>query len=132
MKMKVVSSNDFEEIASSITRRRVTKSSSRIRNCLFRSYFGTSSRICAVLWELLKRQRKRIAKKDGYGNVSPKHLLWALMFLKVYGVEATLSSMAGGVDEKTYRKWVWIFVKAIANLEPELVCKKLKFFIISF
>ena len=38
------------------------------------------------------------------------HLLWALMFMKIYGKEADLCAHAGGtsgsVDPKTYRKWV--------------------------
>ena len=48
------------------------------------------------------------------------HMMWALMFLKMYGKESAMSSMAG-VDKKTYRKWVWIFVFIIADLEALVV-----------
>lgn len=48
-------------------------------------------------------------------------MLWALMFLKTYAKESVLSGMAGSVDEKTFRKWVWLFVCAIASLESNVV-----------
>ena len=40
-----------------------------------------------------------------------KHLMWALYFMKVYGNEENNSNFAGGVDEKTFRKWSHIFVE---------------------
>jgi len=54
-------------------------------------------------------------------GVVPEHLLWALMFMKVYGKESMHCTMAGAVDEKTFRKWVWIFVLEISYLESEVV-----------
>ena len=68
--------------------------------------FGTSPYICFTLW-------KRIAVPEGS---SPKHLLWALMLLKTYAVQELLASLCG-VDEKTFRKWSWVFVNAISVLE---------------
>jgi len=50
-------------------------------------------------------------------------LLWASHFLKTYGTESTLASQIG-VDEKTFRKWTWILVYAIADLAPEVVSVK--------
>lgn len=49
-----------------------------------------------------------------------KHLLWALMFLKVYGTEHVLAGKIG-VDEATYRNHVWTVVKAIASLKLQVV-----------
>ena len=49
------------------------------------------------------------------------HLLWALMFLKLYCSEAVLSSLAGGVHEQTFRKWSWYFVHEIANLQYKVI-----------
>jgi len=43
------------------------------------------------------------------------------MFLKVYATARVHCSLAGGVDEKTFWKWVWIFVHEIANLEAGMV-----------
>jgi hypothetical protein len=36
------------------------------------------------------------------GEATVAHMLWALMFLKTYAKETTLSGMASGVDEKTF------------------------------
>ena len=48
-------------------------------------------------------------------------MLWGLMFLKIYASEGVLATLAGGVDEKTFRKWAWRFVDAIADLEDDVV-----------
>ena len=48
------------------------------------------------------------------------HLLWALMFLKLYAAECVLASIAA-VNEKTYRKWAWAFVDALADLHTQVV-----------
>jgi hypothetical protein len=81
----------------------------------FRSFFGVSADVCAELWKLLH--------PVNVNGASPKHLLWALFFLKVYPTESIGASMVGHVDEKTYRKWVWIFVDKISDLCSHLVCQ---------
>jgi hypothetical protein len=44
------------------------------------------------------------------------------MFMKLYCSETVHCIIAGGeVDEKTFRKWSWIFVDAIAALHFEVV-----------
>jgi hypothetical protein len=50
-----------------------------------------------------------------------EHLLWALMFLKLYSKQASLCSLAGGVDKETYRTWCWRFIEAIVVLEHYVV-----------
>ena len=50
----------------------------------------------------------------------PKHLLWALIFLKTYNAESSLA-VAIGVDEKTLRKWIFIIIYAISDLEDDCV-----------
>ena len=57
-------------------------------------------------------------------GVKPVHLLWALMFLKLYCSESvlcTLASEGDAVDEKTLRKWVWLFLPAIADIASDVV-----------
>ncbi len=57
----------------------------------------------------------------------PKHLLWALHFLKVYPLQApgcaAVGASGGAVDPKTHRKWVWAFIDAIAELFDNVVSK---------
>jgi hypothetical protein len=50
-----------------------------------------------------------------------EHLLWTLMFLKLYSKQASLCSLAGGVDKETYRTWCWRFIEAIVVLEHYVV-----------
>ena len=37
-------------------------------------------------------------------RAEPKHVMWALMFLRGCNKESTNCAMAGGVDEKTFHK----------------------------
>lgn len=83
----------------------------------FRSVFGTSPQICSYLWDMCSYHTD--LPKDSH----PKHLLWSLMFLKLYRSESAHTSIAGGVDEKTFRKWSWILVSAISFLVPYVVSK---------
>ena len=57
----------------------------------------------------------------------PKHLLWALHFLKVYPLQApgcaAVGASGGAVDPKTHRKWVWAFIDAIEELVDNVVSK---------
>jgi hypothetical protein len=71
----------------------------------FRELFGTSVLVVKTVWELLERDS--LLPEGGH----PKHLLWALHFMKVYPKQSpgclTVGASAGAVDPKTHRKWVW-------------------------
>ena len=55
----------------------------------------------------------------------PKHLLWALHFLRVYPLQAprcaAVGASGGTVDPKIHHKWVWAFIDAIAECVDEVV-----------
>ena len=74
----------------------------------FRALFGASPAVCSVVWSLASRSLPPKAR--------PIHLLWALLFLKVYATEHANASLAG-VDEKTFRKWAWALLESISNLD---------------
>ena len=74
----------------------------------FSSLFGVSAVVCAEVWNRIVSGIPRGAR--------PIHLLWALFFLKSYSFE-TISSSFFGVTPKTFRKWCWVFVRAIADME---------------
>jgi hypothetical protein len=76
---------------------------------------GTTFTVCARLWGLLEL----------HGNireifVQPKHILWALCFLKVYASQYVLASLLH-VDRKTLMRWTWIVVENIHWLHGEVV-----------
>ena len=85
----------------------------------FREFFGTSVLVVEKTWELLERDS--LLPEGG----RPKHLLWALHFMKVYPKQSpgcsAVGASAGAVDPKTHRKWVWAFIDAVANLDDVVV-----------
>jgi hypothetical protein len=85
----------------------------------FRETFGTSLLIVSKVWSMLWEED--VLTEGG----RPKHLLWALHFLKVYPLKApgcaAVGASGGAVDPKTHRKWVWAFIDAIATLVDEVV-----------
>jgi hypothetical protein len=105
----------FEQLGSELMQRDDPRRQTRTGERRFRSTFGTSAAVCSRLWYLLQ------PGKTMPQGASPRHLLWALMLLKIYSTESVLSTMAQGVDEKTFRKWAWMFVDEISYLEASVV-----------
>jgi len=81
----------------------------------FRQFFGCGVLVCLKLWNLL--MTKNFLPSGG----TIEHLLWSLMFLKTYGKQKVLCSLAGGVSVDTFWKWTWMFISAIAELENVVV-----------
>jgi hypothetical protein len=79
----------------------------------FRANFGVGPVVCNVAWKMLR--------DNGQTNgAEPKHLLYALKWLKIYGTESVLAGDLR-IDEKTLRKWVWRFVYCLSNFESDVV-----------
>ena len=78
----------------------------------FATFFGVTPTVCFKMWQLM-----RIPQCTG---ILPVHLLWALMFFKIYGREAVLCSLAK-TSTKTYRKWIWKVIPRMAGTYPLLV-----------
>jgi hypothetical protein len=66
----------------------------------YRYWFGTSPTITAITWNSLVESGW--TELSGVREAKPKHLLWALMFLKSYGTEAVHSAKVDS-DEKSFR-----------------------------
>ena len=105
----VVTANQFLYIADGILTR--ASRDGRFGDRDFRGLFGISANVCSVAWNLC----------DFPSGTKPKHLLWALLFLKVYGTETVLISIVGGPTRKTFRKWVWTVIEEIASKVPSVV-----------
>ena len=82
-------------------------------------FHGVSPDICCDVWKRLDVVNTMAA--EGINGSQPKHLMWALYFLKVYGKEEDNANYAGGIDQQTFRKWTHIFVEAISFLESSVV-----------
>ena len=108
----LVSPETFAELVSALFRN-AAGMSRVIRDRRFRSLFGITPLVCSRVWSLLGSQLLKRA--------SPQLLLWALLFLKIYASES-VNAVLSGADEKTFRKWQWIFVKKIASLQVVSRC----------
>lgn len=92
-----------------LQRKRTTISKTFDRD--FRTLFGCSLIVCGVIWVKCKFPRW----------VEPKHLLWALMFLKLYETEKTLATLAGIGDRQKFRETIWSILAKISNLKKSVV-----------
>eukprot|EP00536_Pseudo-nitzschia_multiseries_P014339 jgi/Psemu1/214375/e_gw1.687.2.1 len=82
----------------------------------FKVCFGASGTIVADVWN-------RIVDRgpiDSSGE--PKHLLWALIHLKVYSTVEIHCSITGWSSAKTFSKWAWYFIERIADLKDDMIC----------
>lgn len=82
----------------------------------FRGFFGAPISIITDIWnKLALEQNLEDAAK-------PKHLLWSLVFLKVYSTEEVHCRIVGWPDPKTYRKWsCWYFLEQISGLQAQTI-----------
>jgi len=90
----------------------------------FRSLFGAAPSSCLLLWRML--QQRRVLPP----LAMPKHLMWALLFLKSYGTEFCNAGRAG-TTRKTYRKWVKLMLRSITALTPTVVSLLFHFILLS-
>lgn len=74
----------------------------------FRQIYGVTPNICTILWRKLHPKFS--------ASTCPKHLLWALRFLKCYGTEE-INADAEGCTEKTFRTWCWKIVILLADID---------------
>lgn len=95
------------------TRRR----SSKVEARQFKAHFGCLPERCAQLWNLIQTTQVAAAVVP---KGRPKHLLWALLWLKMCNTDEACSGMCR-CDEKTFRKWYWKFVIAISKLKQRIV-----------
>ena len=81
-----------------------------------------SGAVRLVAWDLISVP---CDAEDDLSHARPEHMLWALLFLKIYGNETEMATLCGAdkgsIDEKTFRKWTYIFVRRMACLLLDVV-----------
>ena len=80
------------------------------------SCFGAEPEVVADLWMRIdpKKTMPRGAKAE--------HIMWTLYFLKLYNAEeVNILNIDGNPVEKTFHKWVWLFIEAISYQEFPVV-----------
>jgi len=101
---------DFRVLASPIIR--AGNPGTQTFNRAYHAHFGVSAEVSLQLWLLL-------VDAELLDNLLPKHLLWALFFLKKYPTEHVGASR-WNVTPKTFRKYIWKMIHTISQLG--LVC----------
>jgi hypothetical protein len=81
----------------------------------FRELFGVGPMVALTAWNMLASLS--LVPEGG----ALKHFLWTLCFMKVYAKQGPMSILCNGADHKTIHKWVWQFMEALADLEPDVV-----------
>ena len=110
-----VAPNVFAQVGNDIMGR-AQERPGMVSNRRWRSLFGASPLVCSILWGHIDPPNNRALPP----NAEIKHLMWALIFLRDYNVEEN-HSLLTGVDEKTHRKWQWLFVDEIAMVEYKVI-----------
>jgi len=113
--MSAISCNNFAILGGEIMGFCGNYEGERFSRC-FCSWFGLQPMMCAIIWSNLVSSKwvKRLH------NCHPKHLLWAMLFLKC-GSSEDVRALQVGADRKTVRKWVWFVVEGIASLDRTIV-----------
>ena len=111
--------DEFLEFGDSIINRAHSGKGSRgISNIRYLRHFGIDQFLTAEVWDTIFV--KRSTKISTTLRIQPYHLLWALLFLKIYATESVLATMTGS-DEKTFRKYVWNILEIICASRFEFV-----------
>ena len=88
--------------------------SEKVLPSLCRAHIGVSFLVCADLWRRLEDSNSLPTKAQ------PKHLIWALIKLRMNNTSKQTSVMFKA-DEKTVRKWVWMMLEAIVSIKSSVV-----------
>jgi hypothetical protein len=79
----------------------------------FRGLFGAPSVVIAEIWERIIP----MVEEKTYR----KHLLWGLIFLKVYSIEEVHCALVGHPTKKDFRQKSWHIVEMIAGLKETII-----------
>ena len=114
--MSTITSEDFQALSQRNIIRRTNPRLTPVDH--FRRMFGVEPLICSIAWPSVLQSIR--STNNTYNNLSPSHLLWALLFLNTYSTEAVLANTVG-VTEKMFRKWVRLVVKHLALTNETVV-----------
>ena len=90
----------------------------RVEEQIFRALFGCSLQIIIDIWQKIS--------VDLPQKTCPYHLLWSLLFMKIYGNEESMMAMCGVKCPKTFRKWTNICINVMsASLYSTMVSYQL-------
>ena len=105
--------DEFIRLGTKIFGKKENIPASRAR-ALFREFFGCDPEVANSIWTRICLKQKRSPAGLPRGSM-PKHLLWALTFMKTYSIEAVLCRSFGISDKKTFQKWSKFYFARLQN-----------------
>ena len=93
----------------------------------FPMMFGCTAFVCLFVYRLIVADETNVWPVQ-CNLLPPMKFLWALMFMKSYNTKDVYAAL-GKCSEKTFRKWVWSVIRAIAKL-PSVSCVVVVFILI--
>ena len=81
----------------------------------FRYFFECSSVVALTIWRKLKLAS--LVPENG----TMECLMWTLLFMQLYPKKEVICVLIKVHDAKTYRKRIWSFIEAIADLAGHIV-----------
>ena len=86
----------------------IRRCESTVASTRFRGIFGWDPDICCILWDKILQNHPEIT--------NPLHLLYGLLFLKIYCNESVVKTTSG-VDDKTFRSSAGVSKSIYMNLK---------------
>lgn len=118
---KPCSEDEFRELGAAIMRRSPEGKSERVFIRRWQAHFGVEPAVVADAWNRIKIP---VSGEGTTDYAKPEHLLWGLLFLKMYVAEEGMAGMCGpekAVDEQTFRKWSKLFIEKVEGLYDDVV-----------
>jgi hypothetical protein len=104
----------IEETAQAVLGFPVTRKwESKDKQDRFKSLFGANSKVITVIWKEIQNHIDE--------DIFRKHLLYGLLFMKVYSTEEVHCAIVGWPSVKTFREKAWHIVECIAELKPKFI-----------
>ena len=100
----IITAEGFTRFASALVFRTNDKKDRLLNDREFKAFFGRAPAMIADAWNSF----------DAPAKAQPKHLLWMLMYLKLYNSLDVMAIMCQ-TTKPTYIKWVDIWIECIAN-----------------
>jgi hypothetical protein len=99
--------------------RRIQRASNATNAKRFSNIFGSSAKICIIIWEDLQTTIIPEARVDD-NKLNPKHFLMAMHHLKRYPTELEREG-PWDITPRIGREWVWYFLKKIQALKAQKI-----------
>jgi hypothetical protein len=106
----IVTAENFDVLAAQVASRSEDVHVKPLDDRVIKAFYGTNAAVMSDLWERCRRPCK----------TEPKHLLWALMYMKLYCPEDVMAILCS-TSKNTLSKWVWLWIEAIADLSVEVI-----------